>query len=671
VDIGDGRRLYLECRGQGSPTVVLIAGGLNTGGAWTVLPEGVTGPAVLPGVAAFTRVCAYDRPGTLLDAAPPDNQSRSDPIPQPTSAEAMVADLHALLEAAGVPGPYVLAGHSFGGLVARLYASTYPDEVVGMVLVDAYGEGVRAAMTPEHWTIWLATNPGPLPPELAADPTVERFEINADTDTLAQTVAGQPLRPMPLAVLSAGHTGELTPEEAAAFPPGYADALLASNRAGHAFNAALLPDARHVLVGDSGHYIQAEQPALVIEAIRQVVDAMRDPASWRRAATGGDVTGAIATGGGRMPDEQYTAIIQAVPWPPRWFTDADDRVHLVYEVLLTNTLPLPVTVTAVEVLDAGRDAAVATLADAALTAAMSSLAGDELSAATLPPSTVGVVWFDLPFADRTAIPATVEHRVTLALPPGADVPPSITASGGRADVDRRPPVVLGPPLLGPRWLAAGSCCDGPHRRAFQAVNSRLSLSQRFAIDFDLLDAEGRIAVEPLSVNTNHAGYGQPVIAVADATVVTAVDGIPDQIEGDHYPLTLENIPGNHVVLDLGEGRFAFYAHLRPGTVAVGVGERVRRGQQIGELGNSGSSHGAHLHFHVMDGPSPLAADGLPYAFDAFDLTGHGPPLAEIETLYESGLPLPIDACDTGPRRDALPLGGDVVTFPGKLVAGNG
>jgi hypothetical protein len=274
-----------------------------------------------------------------------------------------------------------------------------------------------------------------------------------------------------------------------------------------------------------------------------------------------------------------------------------------------------------------------------------------------------VVWFDLPFADQAALPSAVEHRVTIGLPPELSMPGGITDTSGRADVDRRPPVVLGPPLLGPRWVAAGSCCDGPHRRAFAAVNSRLYLSQRFAIDFDLLDVQGRIAVEPLGVNTNHAGYGQPVIAVADATVVTAVDRFPDQIEGDHYPLTLENTPGNHVILDLGEGRFAFYAHLKLGTVAVREGERVRRGQQIGELGNSGNSGGAHLHFHVMDRPSPLAADGLPYVFEAFDLTGHGPPLAELVALYEAGQPLPIDTRGAGPRRDALPLGGDVVAFP--------
>jgi hypothetical protein len=371
----------------------------------------------------------------------------------------------------------------------------------------------------------------------------------------------------------------------------------------------------------------------------------------------------------QMTEDNYTLVTQAIPSPPRWFTGADDRVHLVYELLLTNTVTLPVTVSQVEVLDAGRGTTVATLADTELTTAISSLAGDELVAATLPPSTVGVVWLDLPFADRTEVPASVEHRVTLALPEGTDLPPTITATGGRAEVDQRPPVVLGPPLPGPHWLAAGSCCDGPHRRAFQSINSELYLSQRFAIDFNLLDAQGRIAVEPLSVNTNHAGYGRPVIAVADATVVTAVDRFPDQIEGDHYPLTIENMPGNHIVLDLGEGRFAFYAHLRPGTVAVRVGERVRRGQQIGELGNSGGSHGAHLHFQVMDGPSPLAADGLPYVFDAFVLTGHGPPLAEIGALYEARLPLPIDGRDTGPRRDALPLGGDVVMFPGNPEAG--
>jgi hypothetical protein len=365
-----------------------------------------------------------------------------------------------------------------------------------------------------------------------------------------------------------------------------------------------------------------------------------------------------------MTDEQYTPVIQAIHSPPRWFKGADDRFHLVYELLLTNTIPLPVSVTSVAVLDAHGGAVVATLQDAALTAAMSLLAGPGAPATTLSPSTIGVVWIDLPFADQAALPAAVEHRVTIGLPPELSLPEGITDISGRAEVDLRAPVVLGPPLLGPGWLAAGSCCDGPHRRAAQAINGRLYLGQRYAIDFNLLDAQGQTPADDPSF-----GSGEPLIAVADATVVAAVDRFPDQIEGDRYPITLENLVGNHVVLDLGEGRFALYAHLRPGTVAVTDGDRVRRGQLLGELGNSGNSSGAHLHFHVMDGPSALASDGLPYVFGAFELTGHAPPLPELLALYEAGLPFPIDTRGAGPRRDALPLGSDIITFPDQAGGG--
>jgi len=319
-------------------------------------------------------------------------------------------------------------------------------------------------------------------------------------------------------------------------------------------------------------------------------------------------------------------------------------------------------VKSVTVLDARTGAAVATLADESLKAAMTLLASGDQSTAVLPPSSVGVVWFELTFADLREMPAALEHRLTVEAPPGYAEVPSITITGGPAEVDLRPPVVLGPPVLGPRWVAAGSCCDGPHRRAFDAVNGRLSAGQRFAIDFNLLDDQGRIAADPLSANTNHAGYGQPVVAVADATVVTATDRFPDQIEGAHYPITIDNVRGNDIILDLGEGRFALYAHLRSGTVAVRSGERVRRGQPIAELGNSGNSHGAHLHFQVMDQPSAVASDGLPYVFDVFQLTGHAPPLDQLQARYEAALPLPIDTRGAGPRRDALPQSGDVVTF---------
>jgi hypothetical protein len=361
--------------------------------------------------------------------------------------------------------------------------------------------------------------------------------------------------------------------------------------------------------------------------------------------------------------EQYTPIIQAVPSPPRWFTGSDGKVHLTYELLLTNAFPVPITVSAVDVRDATTGATVMQLAGDSLLAAMSLMSVPGTPVVTLPPSTVGTVWFDIPFASADEIPATIAHRLTVTVPPGLPVPATITSIGAEAAVDLRPPLVLGAPLAGPRWVAVGSCCDGPHRRSLQPIDGGLYLAQRFAIDFNLLDSENRLSAGDPGQLSSYPSYGQPVLAVADATVVAAVDQYPDQVPGQVVGVTLENADGNHVVLDLGDGSYAFYAHLEPGSITVKAGDRATQGQQIGRLGNSGSSDGPHLHFHVMDHPSALVADGLPYVFARFDLTGRIPPLAEAAPYYEAQQPLPITTADAGPRRDELPLGSDVVTFP--------
>ena len=158
VDIGGGRRLYLECRGSGSPTVVFESGSGDAADIWSYREEGSSETPVLPAVAEFTRVCAYDRPGTALQSGDP---SRSDPIDLPRPVSEIVADLHALLDAADVPGTYVLVAHSMGGLLARLYAGTYPDEVAGFVSVDAVHE------------IYYEAYQELLPPELYMAPGIE------------------------------------------------------------------------------------------------------------------------------------------------------------------------------------------------------------------------------------------------------------------------------------------------------------------------------------------------------------------------------------------------------------------------------------------------------------------------------------------------------------------
>ncbi|HET9661657.1 MAG TPA: alpha/beta hydrolase [Thermomicrobiales bacterium] len=295
VDIG-GRSIYMESAGAGSPTVVLIAGALSRGDIWSrdlLEPEGAR-TMVFPAVASFTHVLEYDRPGTigpvntsLEPNGPLFYPSRSDAVPQPRSGEEMVAELHNLLEAADVPGPYVLVGHSLGGLYARLYAMTYPDEVVGLVLVDATHEDGYAEfekiMTPEQWaqfTGFLVINEN----LLAAYPEAEQpagAPLADDHPTVKQVhaaMASSPLRPMPLFVLSHGIP------LAAPFPGYPAEAAEAVMMALQDDLARLVPGAKHVIATESGHDIHQDQPELVIAAIRAVVDAVRNPSTWTSTA---------------------------------------------------------------------------------------------------------------------------------------------------------------------------------------------------------------------------------------------------------------------------------------------------------------------------------------------------------------------------------------------------
>ncbi len=251
VDVG-GYRLYLQCIGVGSPTVVLEAGLGSPSEVWSLIQ---------PGVARFTRVCAYDRAGV----------GGSDAGPRPRTSDTVVAALHALLRRAGVAGPYVLVGHSVGGFHVRVYADRYPREVVGMVLVDA--------SHPDQLARELAALPpyrsGESPALTAAradlaDVRPDPPEGFAWAPSAAQVRASGTLGALPLVVLTRGRS-PLTPP----FPASVAARLEAVWGALQAQLARLSTHSIHVRATASGHFIQEDQPALVITAIQQVVDAAR------------------------------------------------------------------------------------------------------------------------------------------------------------------------------------------------------------------------------------------------------------------------------------------------------------------------------------------------------------------------------------------------------------
>jgi pimeloyl-ACP methyl ester carboxylesterase len=287
VDIGGDRKIYMECRGKGGPTVVLDSGKGDAADIWSVTsdPDNER-PNVFAEVSTFTRVCAYDRPGTIRQD---DELSPSTPVPQPTSAKPAAADLDALLRASGEPGPYVLVGHSYGGPIIRLYAGAHPAEVGGLVLVDALSEDIWNGLTPEQQAVYEEINTPP--PDTGAE----------DVDhpaTFQQLRESPPAPTVPTVVLTADQP-QLTPEVLAAgqLPAGvdqeFADALWASQLAAQDELAKKFPGAEHITDTKSTHYIHNEQPQLVIDAIRQVVDADRDDAE-----TGGVVEG----GGGQLAD---------------------------------------------------------------------------------------------------------------------------------------------------------------------------------------------------------------------------------------------------------------------------------------------------------------------------------------------------------------------------------
>ncbi len=270
VKIRGGRKLWLECRGSGSPTVILEAGTGDLAQIWSEPPTG-PGRAVFPAVARFTRVCAYDRPGTYLL---PHTPSRSDPVAMPRTALDIARDLNALVRAAHIRGPRVLVGHSFGGMVMRLYATTHPSKVAGLVSVDAQNEDFVAAykrfLSPEQYTA-AVLNPG-LPPGLEDYADAERLDLEASAAQMHQAQADTPLRKMPLTVL----THSRTLPNPFGFPSDWPIAELEQAfQASQDRLADLVPGAHLVVAANSGHYIQLDQPGLVTDAIRGVVRKVR------------------------------------------------------------------------------------------------------------------------------------------------------------------------------------------------------------------------------------------------------------------------------------------------------------------------------------------------------------------------------------------------------------
>jgi hypothetical protein len=359
----------------------------------------------------------------------------------------------------------------------------------------------------------------------------------------------------------------------------------------------------------------------------------------------------------------------SVPDAPTAFAGSDGKVHLAYELWLNNFSDRNASVQQVQVQGDGQ---LLSVLDQASIGKRLQPFGAHAPAAIIPPGTSGLLYIHVTLPAGASVPAQLSHRVTTLFessalsPPPASPPQETTQSGAIVAVSTTAPMVIGPPLAGEGYIAGDSCCDSTrHVRAALPINGRIRHAQRFAVDWEQVDAQNRIYSGPKQNLSSYRIYGKSALAVADARVASIDDGLPEQIPGQ-YPtaITLEEADGNSVVLDLGNGRYALYAHLQPGTIRVAAGQMVKRGQELALVGNSGNSVAPHLHFHMMDSPSPLDANGLPYHIDAFGVTGNAPNTAAFDEAEANGTPLPILA--TVPPRQvvqALPIDLSIIRFP--------
>jgi murein DD-endopeptidase len=355
----------------------------------------------------------------------------------------------------------------------------------------------------------------------------------------------------------------------------------------------------------------------------------------------------------RAPNVQSVDL--AVPFQPVSFRQGD-RDQVVYELHLTNFARTDAVVTAVRV-ESNRGPLIEYRAEELhRRITRPGLRNDHPEPQLLAPGMRAVIHLWIPLRDAAIVPTSIDHVVELTLKREERVE-TVTVQGGATTLAMVPAVVLGAPLKGGPWVAIyDPLLKGGHRTAIYTLEGRARIPGRFAIDFIELPPQGGLARDPKARPTTGNGWGADVLAVADGTIVTAQDGVPD---GMPQPVAPEIASGNYVVLDLGSARFAFYEHLQRGSVRVKRGDKVRRGEVLAKLGSSGSSSiGPHLHFHVADANQTLAAEGLPFVFRAF--TGLGE-FRSLDALFAGDKWIPGQLAR--PAEQMRPTPNAVISFP--------
>jgi hypothetical protein len=301
----------------------------------------------------------------------------------------------------------------------------------------------------------------------------------------------------------------------------------------------------------------------------------------------------------------------------------DGKDHVEYELLVVNAVDQPVTLTSLTVLDpAGKKL---TRIDGPLLVAATQTLLDKKPMTEIPASGAVSVDVDLILPPGTA-PERVTHRLDYSVPAGTSTavfvdPPVI--DGPEIAINRRPAIVIKPPLKGDGWLATTACCTPNVHRDLRIVvdGRRIETGETFAVDFALLKGD-RVYDGDGSKNEQFYAYGADVLAVANGKVVSVQDGKPETTPNKAMtPTTKSDFGGNQVFLEIAPDVFAVYEHLQPGSLHVKVGDTVKVGAPLAKIGNTGPSLGPHLHFGLLNCPDIFIGRSLPFVIDSYTLAG--------------------------------------------------
>lgn len=332
---------------------------------------------------------------------------------------------------------------------------------------------------------------------------------------------------------------------------------------------------------------------------------------------------------GNSVEEVFTPVLVSELDNVTPFFGSDNKYHLVYGLLLTNTRTLPATIEVIEVFGTEEPTVpLMTLKGNELLPFLSHLDSAKVLNRTIERDGSRVLFLNLDFAERESIPKEIIHRISVkgAASPASEMPTLASYDAGKITIFEQGLPIISSPLEGNNWLSINGCCSfyGVHQTTLMPVYGGLYNAQRFATDFMKLDKQGYLVHGDSSIPSNWICYDEKVLAVANGTIVSVLDGLPDQNPGtmpDPKTITMTTYTGNHVILRVNEEVYAFYAHLRNGSIKVKVGDRVKNGDHIANVGNSGNTSAPHLHFHMTLSALPLGSPPVVYGIDTFKVVG--------------------------------------------------